>query len=600
MQAEELAQQNEEIKVQAEELAQQNEEIEAQTEELAGQNEELQGANERLGVREEILQNLLASTREPGSGLAVLRATCQRALHAVGKPADCIAILRRDSDMFRLKTQASSAEGVEAPDEWPLEGSIASVVLAQDKTAYLSDLAKQPELAAPFGSGHRVRSILATPLHVAGESYGVAVALSAHAGHWTQDQFRIFEWVAAQCGLITEGIRWQRALIERTQEVESANQAKDKFLAMLSHELRTPLTPVLAAAGVLEHDERIPHDVREDLRMIRRNVAIQSRLVDDLLDLTRLGRGKIDLDTQNLDLAALLQEAATIVSPDLDAKEQVLELHLAAAEGCHVQGDGARLQQVFWNLLKNAIKFSPGRGTIRVKAQVKRGASPRVAVAVSDDGIGIDAVNLDRIFKPFEQVAATGKQRGGDGGLGLGLAIAKAVVELHHGELLVASEGRGRGATFTVELPLMVASKLAPATSATRSPLPTATAASGLRILLVEDHGDTGRVIARLLRNAGYAVEHAETAGAALELFTRSEFDLVISDLGLPDESGLALMQKLRALRPGLIGICLSGYGMEDDLQACREAGFAEHLTKPVDMQRLRAAIGRVAHRVTT
>jgi signal transduction histidine kinase/CheY-like chemotaxis protein len=423
---------------------------------------------------------------------------------------------------------------------------------------------------------------------------------SVTAGHWTQEQFHVLEWISAQCGLVTESIRWQRAMAERTREVEAANHAKDQFLAMLSHELRTPLTPVLAAVGELENDERIPHDARADLRMMRRNVAIQSRLVDDLLDVTRLGRGKLDLNSQYLDLGALLQETATIVAPDLDAKDQVIDLQMGAADGFQVFGDGPRLQQVFWNLLKNAIRFSPCRARIRMTARIAAGPEPRVQVEVADSGVGIDPANLDRIFQPFEQVIAAGKQRGGESGLGLGLAIAKALVELHRGTISVFSEGVGRGATFIVDLPL--AEKPAPATESrsggSNSPYRNGAPRAGLRILLVEDHGDTGRVLARLLRNSGYDCDHAETAAMALELFQASRCDLVISDLGLPDESGLELMKKLRTLQPSLPGICLSGYGMEDDLNACREAGFSEHLTKPVDMQRLHSAIAKVVNRV--
>jgi signal transduction histidine kinase/CheY-like chemotaxis protein len=597
-QSEELAQQNEEIKVQSEELAQQNEEIEAQSEELAEQNEDLQTINNRLSVREEILQILLEATRSPESSIAALGEICRRSLHAIGKPADCVAVLRRDPDMLRVKVQSGTDEcGV--PAEWPMEDSIAQIVLKQDKTAYISDLQKETDFAAPFGSDHRIRSVLATPLRVAGKPYGLVVACSSNPGHWTQEQFHLIEWLAAQCGLVTESIRWQRAMAERTREMEAANQAKDQFLAMLSHELRTPLTPVLAAVGELENDERIPSDARADLRMMRRNVAIQSRLVDDLLDLTRLGRGKLDLNPQNLDFGLLLQETAAIVAPDVDAKDQSVDLRLGDTDGCQIFGDGPRLQQVFWNLLKNAIKFSPARANIRLTTRLVNGGEPRVCVEVSDDGLGIDPQHIDRIFQPFEQVVATGRRRGSEAGLGLGLAIAKAIVELHRGTISVRSDGLGRGATFAVELPVVENGSISSG-SGSASGLQSQASKAGngdVRILLVEDHADTGRVLARLLRNAGYAVEHAESAGAALQSFEPSKFDLVISDLGLPDESGLELMKKLRAMQPELPGICLSGYGMEDDLAACRAAGFAEHLTKPVDMQRLRAAILRVAHK---
>jgi signal transduction histidine kinase/CheY-like chemotaxis protein len=462
-------------------------------------------------------------------------------------------------------------------------------VLQQDKTAYISDLRAQRDLSAPFADGECAHSILATPVRVAGAHYGVLLARSAQVGHWTQEQFRMIEWLAAQCGLIAEALRWQRVLAERALEIEAANHAKDQFLAMLSHELRTPLTPVLAAAGSLEHDERIPIDVREDLQMIRRNVTIQSRLIDDLLDLTRLGRGKFELVSESLDIAALVKETVAIVSADVDAKNQTLALDLRAAEGCTVFGDGSRLKQVFWNLLKNSIKFSPFGGRIGVTAQLVAGPAARIAVEVSDGGIGIHPDNLERIFRPFEQIVDAGKQRGNDGGLGLGLTIAKALVELHQGTIKVASDGIGLGSKFTVELPLAAAPVEVPA-PATK---PGATGPS-LRILLVEDHDDTSRVLARLLRNAGHAVEQADTAASAFETFRNSTFDLIISDLGLPGENGTSLMRRLRALQPSLPGICLSGYGMEEDLRACREAGFAEHLTKPVDVQRLHAAITRV------
>ena len=594
----ELSHQNGEINAQAEELAEQNEEIESQAEELATQNEELHETNERLRHREEILQGLLESSRSPESGRKALGDVCQRALRIMGRPVDCIAILKLDGGGLRLKVYALEGGAASLPDQWPIEGSIAGLVLQQDKTAYISDLGKQPELAAPFAENNRACSILATPVRVAGAHYGVLMARSAPAGHWTEEQFRMIEWLAAQCGLIAEALRWQRALAARADEIEAANRAKDQFFAMLSHELRTPLTPVLAAAGSLEHDERIPQDIRDDLQMIRRNVAIQSRLIDDLLDVTRLGRGKFELVSEFLDVAKLLRETAAIVVADLDAKNQTLALDLHAAEGCTVYGDGPRLQQVFWNLLKNAIKFSPANGRIEIRARLAPGPERRIAVEVSDSGIGIQADNMERIFRPFEQIVESGKQRGNEGGLGLGLTIAKAIVELHQGRINVASEGLGKGATFTVELPLVTAPVTTPAKESPVHPRSVKPGANGaaLRILLVEDHDDTSRILARLLRAAGYEVECSDTAASAYERFKSSEFNLVISDLGLPGENGNSLMRRLRELRPGLAGICLSGYGMEEDLRACREAGFAEHLTKPVDIQRLHAAIARVCN----
>lgn len=595
-QAAELAGQNEEIRAQGEELAQQNEEIESQSEELAVQNEELHEANTRLHRRESALQMLLESVRAPETGDAALTSICERALGILGSPSDAFAVLQLDGEHLAVVAQSTAVQVPKLPERWPVAESIASVVLERDQTAYLYDLQRQTDLAAPFRGAGEVRSVFATPIRVTGKHHGIVVACSRQAAHWSPDQFRTLEWVAAQCGLILEALQWRRKLTARARDIEAANQAKDQFLAMLSHELRTPLTPVLAAVGVLEHDARIPEDVRQDISMIRRNVSIQSRLVDDLLDLTKLERGKLTLQMQPLDFAALLHETALIVSPDMDAKGQTLELDLLAAEGQRVEGDGARLQQVFWNLLKNAVRFSPPQARICLRTRLVGGLSTRIDVEVVDSGIGLDPAHIARIFRPFEQVSAVGRNRSGDSGLGLGLSIAKAIVDLHGGSIAATSEGLGRGSCFTVQLPLM-----APVVPRTDGTAPDAlrgeesAEARALRILLVEDHADTGRVLARLLRRSGHAVDHCESARAAVTLFGQNHYDVLVSDLGLPDESGLELMKKLRSQRPELPGICLSGYGMEEDLHACRQVGFSEHLTKPVDMKRLHAAIGRVS-----
>ncbi len=571
-----------------------------QTQILAQQNRELREANDRLESREGLLHVLLQSSRSPELGQKALVEVCQRTLGYLGHPAEALAVLELQGSEFHLWAQATVNHHPPLPRIWPLKDSLGAMVLRDDKTSYISQIHDRPDTAAPFGPTDATQSLLATPLRAGGKHVGLLVASSRQSTHWTQEQFRVIEWVAAQCALIADGLRWQKVLTDRTQELESANRAKDQFLAMLSHELRTPLTPVLAAASALEVDERLPVDARSDLGMIRRNIAIQSRLIDDLLDLTKVERGKLDLEKHLLNLPNLIRETATIVASDVDAREQTLTLKLGAIEGCYIIGDGARLQQVFWNLLKNAVKFSPPKGSIVVSGQIPAGLPNQVTVEVADSGVGLSEADLRRIFLPFEQVASEGRRRGADAGLGLGLAIAKAVVDLHHGCVQASSQGIGRGARFIVQLPLTVA---APPTTGTnvspRRPAAAQPPARRAQILLVEDHGDTGRIMSRLLRNAGYVVDHAENSGSALRLFQDKIYDLVVSDLGLPDESGLELMKKIRAIRPETPGICLSGYGMEEDLKACQEAGFAEHLTKPVDMQRLRAAITRVVNGTT-
>jgi signal transduction histidine kinase/CheY-like chemotaxis protein len=377
---------------------------------------------------------------------------------------------------------------------------------------------------------------------------------------------------------------------------EAMNQAKDHFLAMLSHELRTPLTPVLAVISGLDRSDHLPPALRQDLAMMRRNIELEARIIDDLLDLTRVSSGKIQLDRRSVDLREILAHAVrTSCGEALSTGSPRVELDLADADH-RLWGDASRLTQVFWNLLNNAVKFTPREGTITVRS--RREAS-RLAVEIADTGVGIEPDVLPRIFDAFEQ--------GGDGvmhrygGLGLGLAIGKAIVDLHGGEIVARSEGRGRGTSFTVHLPIGLPVFSEEAEEAVE-PAPADASAHGaaprsLRILLVEDHADTAEALAELLRLGGHEVTVAATsaeARAAAERAGTGGFDLVVSDLGLPDGSGQDLMRHLSS-RYGLHGIALSGYGMDADIRRSREAGFECHLTKPVNLETLEAAIQQVA-----
>ena len=371
---------------------------------------------------------------------------------------------------------------------------------------------------------------------------------------------------------------------------EATNQAKDRFLATLSHELRTPLTPVLAVISSLEGDDRLPTHFRREIAMVRRNVELEARLIDDLLDLTRVSSGKIQLDRKDVDLHQVVEHAIqTSCAGELATGRRRVEIDLAA-EGHHLWGDSPRLTQVFWNLLNNAVKFTPEGGTITVRT---RDESPAwVAIEISDTGMGIDPEVLPRIFDAFEQGEPDVTRR--YGGLGLGLAISKAIVELHGGFISVRSDGRDRGTTFSVRLPAEpppFESVAAPARQVAETP------PARLRVLLVEDHSDTAAALADLMRLHGHEVRIAGSVAQALSAAAtagKGGIDLVISDLGLPDGNGQDLM-RLLAQRFGLRGIALSGYGMEDDVRRSREAGFERHLTKPVNLEALETAIQQVA-----
>ena len=367
-------------------------------------------------------------------------------------------------------------------------------------------------------------------------------------------------------------------------EADAANRAKDRFLAVLSHELRTPLSPVLMALSDMEADAKLPPNAREDVRVIRRNIDLEVRLIDDLLDLSRVRNGKLRMHPQPADVHRLLHEVAEICASDPANPPVAVKFSLSASADS-VTGDPARLQQLFWNLLKNALKFSKPGGEVRVSSC---NPSPdAIEVRVKDHGQGIEADLLPRLFNAFEQGDnAVTRQFGG---LGLGLAIAKAVVELHGGSIRAESEGPGRGAEFVVRLPL---SAVAPAAPAPRAAAPVRN--GRLRLLVVEDHPDTARMLGRLLRSSGYDVETAGSAAAALQLVESRPFDLLVSDIGLPDATGHDLMRQIRQ-RHDLKGIAMTGYGMDEDVRKSLDAGFTDHIIKPVDVAHLEAVIQRVA-----
>jgi len=384
---------------------------------------------------------------------------------------------------------------------------------------------------------------------------------------------------------LSERQKNEQALREARDAAESASRAKDRFLAVLSHELRTPLTPVMMAAALLERSKDLPDAARESVAMIRRNVDLECRLIDDLLDLSRVIAGKMRVKNLPLRIHELLSQTLQYcTSPIYGKRIKVMQEYNASND--NVSGDVARLQQVFWNLLSNATKFTPENGQISLRTY--NNDAGRLVVEVQDSGEGIPQDALPKIFDAFEQGDARVTHQ--FGGLGLGLAIAKAVIDLHGGTISASSEGKGRGSTFTVELqtvamPEKQPSRLPAAVRDAKKPM--------TRVLLVEDHPDTADVMSGLLTALGHRVTTADTVKAALDLAQHESFDVVVSDIGLPDASGYELMAAIKQ-KYLLPGIALSGYGMEEDVQRSRKAGFADHLVKPVDILALEAVIRRV------
>lgn len=362
-------------------------------------------------------------------------------------------------------------------------------------------------------------------------------------------------------------------------EAESANRAKDHFLAMLSHELRTPLSPVLHAVTLLQ-EQGCPDSMKETLETIRRNVQLESRLIDDLLDLAKIRNGKLQLHLETADAHELLRRALAICATDIEAKQLAVKHDFGATQFL-MQADPARVQQIFWNLITNAIKYTPAGGVLSVATSNENGM---IRIEVTDSGIGIDPAKLGEVFSAFTQLHHDHSR-----GLGLGLAICRAITELHGGFITAKSAGPGKGATFTVELP--VAANLVEQNGVPAAPGGTETAVP-LRILLVEDHADTIQTLSKLLTRRNYQLRTAINFQQALDVAGDYEFDVLISDIGLPDGSGLELMRRLATRR--IRGIALSGFGMQEDLDRSRDAGFSEHFVKPVDIQRLHAALIRI------
>src|SRR5437868_4926711 len=370
-------------------------------------------------------------------------------------------------------------------------------------------------------------------------------------------------------------------------ELLSANAAKDQFLALLSHELLNPLSPVIAMVAALETHVADSAEARQALDVIRRNVELEARLIDDLLDITRIAKGKLKLSLEPVSVHNVLQRALEICREEISQKALEIELNLNAHDH-FVQGDPARLQQVFWNLIKNSVKFTDAGG--RISLATSNPQPGQIEIDVSDSGIGIEPDKVSKIFTAFEQGQSSITRK--FGGLGLGLAISKAMVLAHGGIISASSPGPNCGATFSVRLGTIAEPAAKDGESPPNGAQPVSRpmpAARPPRLLVVDDHEDTCTGLKMILERRGYDITVAYTADQAAEKARQENFDRLISAIGLRGSSGHALMQEMRDR--GVPGIALSGFGMEHDVNRARAAGFSEHLTKPINFERLEEVI---------
>lgn len=372
------------------------------------------------------------------------------------------------------------------------------------------------------------------------------------------------------------------------ETAEKANRIKDEFLAIVSHELRTPLNPILGWSQLLLNRRLNQEQSDRALSIIERNAKIQAQLIDDLLDVSRILRGKLSLEQEPVDLSSVIDAATETVR--LSASAKAIQIRKTPPPvPAIVLGDASRLQQVCWNLLSNAIKFTPEGGHIEIEASCTNNT---VQLSVCDTGQGIAADFLPQVFDRFRQQDTTLTRQ--FGGLGLGLAIVRHLVELHGGRVWAESPGEGLGATFTVALPLMTATRaIAPVL-----PLKRPSDLSGVEILLVDDEADALEIAAFLLEDVGAKVTPVKGAREALATLVQQRFHLLISDIGMPEVDGYRLMQWVRALPPEQGGqipaIALTAYAGEMDYQLAMAAGFQRHISKPVEAQVLVAAIAHL------
>jgi signal transduction histidine kinase len=432
------------------------------------------------------------------------------------------------------------------------------------------------------------RSSLAVPLVARGRTLGVISLIATESERrYGPDDLGLSQELAHRAAWAIDNAALYRAAQEARQRTEEAGRSKDLFLAMLSHELRTPLTPILTAVSA-RLEQGVGPELRPELEMIRRNVALEARLIDDLLDLSRIERGRLRLDRETVDVHRVIAEAVEICRDETFVAGLEVSLRLAAADH-HIEGDHARILQIIWNLIGNAAKFTPAGGTLTIRTGNAAPGDPdagagRLIIEFEDTGRGIEPGLLPRVFDAFEQGKADLHAR--FGGLGLGLAISRSLAEAHGGSLTARSPGVGLGTTFRLEL--ATAPAPAPMREDASAPLPPE---RSLKVLVVEDNRDTLRFLSLVLGRRGHAVRTASSLSEARVELVAGDLELLISDIELPDGTGLELMRELSGR--GVPGIAMSGFGTEEDVRQSREAGFFAHLAKPVEFRQLEDAIRR-------
>ena len=440
---------------------------------------------------------------------------------------------------------------------------------------------------------------MAVPMAVMGRIIGTIEVQSYHAGVYRPEHVTAMSMAANLTAVAIENVRLLK--LERTarQAAEESNRLKDEFLATVSHELRTPLTAILGWSRLLEDGSVDDVVSKQAIETICRNAKAQAQIVDDILDVSRIITGNLYLDLHPLELAPIVKSAINVVRPTADAKGIRIDARLGATRAL-VSGDANRLQQVIWNLLSNAVKFTQSGGRVTVKLSQVGSA---VEIAVSDTGQGISREFMPYVFDRFRQADSTTTRH--HGGLGLGLAIARHLVEIHGGAIKAESGGEGHGATFTIKLPVIeTVSKTGSAYADAREQSATAIAPqllSGVNVLLVDDDSDTLQLMTTALTRRQATVTAVSSAGEAIKAIHRRRPDVLVSDIAMPDEDGYGLIEKIRSLEAGesesIPAVAITAYAKEEDREKALSSGFQIYLAKPVELTELISVVARAARR---
>ncbi|HJQ84612.1 MAG TPA: ATP-binding protein [Candidatus Binatia bacterium] len=493
---------------------------------------------------------------------------------------DTAVILLREGDVLRVRAALGVEEEIQRQVRVPIGEGFAGRVASDRRPMVLEDV-DYGKVVSAYLRTKGIRSLAGIPLLIEGRVLGVLHVGSLHTRQFGDDELRVLQLAGERIAVAIERAQASEAEREARAAAEAANRAKDAFLSTVSHELRTPLTAMLSWLRVLR-DGRVKGEKAERaLETVERTGQAQAKLIDDLLDVSRILGGRMRLELCVLDLADLVHEAVEALRPMADQKGIAVGLALAAAR---VSGDPDRLQQVAWNLVHNALKFTPCGGRVDVELTAR---SDDAVLVVRDTGRGIDGSFLPFLFTRFQQAQSVESR--GTGGLGLGLSIARHLVELHGGSITADSGGDGAGATFTVRLPLHGRVSL-PATAG----LPRL---DGIRVLIVDDEANAREALQALFEQAGAQVRTAGSVREARAALEADALDVLVSDIRLPDADGYELVRGLRATTQlrALPAVAITAYHREEEEQAALDAGFQLRFRKPIEPVHLMQAIADLA-----